>query len=136
MDKIPLFIISVIIVAGVVFWAFQSGFFSKNNVTPTPLPEGIVLFYSPDCPHCKNVEDFIAQNGIDQKIKYTRLEVPFGIKTSPELQANAAALLQKAETCKIDTTNGISIPFIWDGKACLVGDEPIINFLKAQAGIK
>ena len=57
--------IIIIILAGVLFWGFQSGFFISifsGPVTATPLPSGIVLFYGQGCPHCADVEKFIAQN--------------------------------------------------------------------------
>lgn len=139
MDKITVLIIVIIIFAGCLFWGFQTGFFAKifsNNPEPVAVPEGIVLFYGEGCPHCKNVDDFITQNNIEQKVKFTRLEIPFNGKTSPQLVANAKLAIQLAQGCKLDVSRGVSIPFLYDGKNCLLGDEPVINFLKTQAGIK
>lgn len=137
MDKIILFIVIGVVLLGVGFWAWQSGIFGPENITPTPVVDGIILFYGDGCPHCKNVEDFIQANKIEDKIKVTRLEVPFGTKTSPVLLSNADLLLQKAKECKVDTSSGISIPFLYDGKGkCIIGDEPVINFFKNEAGIK
>jgi len=146
MDKIVVLIIAVIILAGAGFWLWQSGIFAKIpslTVQPAPLPAGIVLFYSPSCPHCQDVEAFITANNIDQKVKYTKLEVPFAGKTNAQLQANAGLAIKLAQGCKIDLSNGLSIPFLYDpstssgqvGK-CYVGEVDIPNFFKAQAGIK
>jgi len=135
MDKTIVIIIVAVILAGAGFWAWQSGFFTGNVVPPTPLPEGIVLFFGQDCPHCKIVEEFIVANNIDQKVEFTNLEIPFNGKTSPELVANSEVLVQVAKECKIDTSSGISIPFLFDGKQCLVGQDDIINFFKNKAGI-
>lgn len=133
MDKVPIFIVSaIIILAGVIFFGAQSGFFSKvvpEKVIPTPLPSGIVLFYGTECPHCKNVEDFIAQNKIDEKIKITRMEVWHN-------QNNAATLAQVAVKCGI-TGNSVGVPFLYDGNGkCYIGEVDVPNFLKTQAGIK
>jgi hypothetical protein len=135
MDKVVLSTIIVIIFAGFLFWALQSGVFS--GTTATPLPVGPLLFYSPDCSHCKIVEDYIIQNKIDEKVKYARLEVPFGTRTSPQLESNAKLAIQLAQGCKLDVTNGISIPLLYDGKGkCLLGQDEVINFFKNEAGIK
>lgn len=85
-------------------------------------PEGIILFYGDGCPHCENVDNFISQNKIEDKVKFRRLEV-FNNKD------NAEILLQKAIVCKIDQKN-IGVPFLWDGKKCLVGDEDIVKFFQ------
>ena len=124
------------------FWGAQTGFFAKLAVNnslppPTPLPAGIVLFYSPDCPHCQDVEKFIADNNIDEKVKYTKLEVPFNGKTSTPLVANAELAIQLAQKCKMDVSKGVGIPFLYDGEGkCYLGEVDIPNFFKAQAGIK
>jgi len=139
MDKTAIAIIIAIVLIGGLFFIFQSGFFSKipsTSVTPTPLPAGVVLFFSPDCPHCKVVEDFITANNIDQKVKYTKLEVPFYTKTSPQLVANGELAIQLAQGCKMDVSGGVGIPFMYDGKNCLLGQDEVINFFKNAAGIQ
>jgi len=139
MDKKVVVIIIAIILVGFLFWAWQTGFFAKGPVVyvpPTPLPEGIVLFYGAECPHCKNVEDFIAKNNIGQKVKFTNLEIPFAGKTSSQLVANAGLLVSIAQGCKLDVSKGVNIPFLYDGKSCLIGQDDVINFFKTQAGIK
>ena len=143
MDKKLVFTILVIIFAGFLFWGFQTGFFATlfagpvKPVAPTVLPSGIVLFYGAECPHCKNVEAFIVTSNVDQKVKITRLEVPFFGKTSPQLVANAELAIQVAQGCKLDVSNGVSIPFLYDGNGkCLLGDTDVINFFKNATGIK
>lgn len=137
MDKTAVVIVLIIVAvaAGFIVWQYLPA--PKPPVNPTPLPQGIVLFYSPDCPHCKDVEDFIVANNIDQKVKYTRLEVPFGLRTSTELVANAELAIQLAQNCKIDVSKGLGIPFLYDGNGkCYLGEVDIPNFLKNAANIK
>jgi glutaredoxin-related protein len=140
MDKTIVIIIIVIILAGVGFWAWQSGIFSKVPqiaVQPAQNPGGIILFYSPNCPHCQDVEAFIASNNIDQKVKYTKLEIPFAGKTSPQLEANAELAIQLAQKCKLDVSQGVGIPFLYDGNGnCYVGEIDVPAFFKTAAGIK
>lgn len=129
MDKIVIFIVVIIVLVGGVFWAFQSGIFTKLSVQPTPLPAGIILFYGQGCPHCADVEKFIAQNNIDSKLKITRLEVWYN-------KANAGLLSQVAQKCGI-TSGSVGVPFLYDGNGkCYIGEVDVPNFLKTQAGIK
>ncbi len=83
----------------------------------------MILFYSDSCPHCQNVEAYINENGISNKIKFSQKEVS-------QDQANATLMERKANECGLDTTQGIGVPFFFNGQECLVGDEPIINYFK------
>ena len=131
MDKVIVYIIIAIIFVGVLFWIFQSGFLTSifsSPVAPTPLPSGIVEFYGQGCPHCADVDAFVKANNIEQKVKFTSLEVWYN-------KSNAALLAQVAQSCKI-TSGSVGVPFLYDGKNCIIGETDVINFFKAQAGIK
>jgi len=117
---------NIFIIAGVVLIVVLIILFYFTNSVAGP--KGIILFYGEGCSHCKIVDDFISQNKIEDKVKFTRLEV-FNNKD------NAGILLQKAGICKIDQNN-IGVPFLWDGKNCLLGDEDVISFFKKEANIK
>ena len=128
MDKLTIVIIVVIILAAVGFWAWQSGIFS-GPVVATPLPSGIVEFYGEGCPHCADVDAFVTANKIDQKVKWTKMEVWYN-------KSNQALLGQVAEKCGI-TSGSVGVPFMYDGNGkCYIGEVDVENFLKAQAGIK
>ena len=110
MDKIIFIIVAVIIIAGAIFWLVQSGFFAKgipSNVNPAPLPAGIVLFYGQGCPHCADVEKFISDNKIDEKLKITRMEVWYN-------QSNQLTLGEVVQKCGIDAKT-VGVPFLYDG---------------------
>jgi len=47
---------------------------SKTSGVPTKT----TLFVGQGCPHCKNVEDFIASNGVDKKYDFDTKEVWYG----------------------------------------------------------
>lgn len=85
----------------------------------------IILFHGDGCPHCANVEKFIKDNNIEEKISFAKKEVYNNA-------ANANELSQKAEKCGVDTKS-IGVPFLWDGEKCLVGDTDIIDFFKKKA---
>lgn len=135
MDKTIIIIILIVVVLGFLFWGFQTGFFAKKEMTETQLPEGILLFYGDGCPFCIKVEEFISANKIAEKVSFKNLEIPYGNKTSKELENNAGFLVKSAQNCKINITNGINIPFLYDGERCFVGDVDIIKFFKEKAGI-
>lgn len=83
----------------------------------------MILFYGDTCPHCKNVENYIAANNIKAKFSFQELEV-YNNKD------NAQLLGEKATQCGLDTTNGVGVPFFFDGQKCILGDQEIINFFQ------
>lgn len=95
-----------------------------------------ILFFGDGCSHCANVEKFLADNKIEEKIKIIKKEIPFGEKTGRELTNNSKILLGRAQFCGVDTAQ-VGIPFLWNGKTktCLIGDVDIINYFKKEAGI-
>ena len=116
-------VVVLLAVSGILFLAYITA--SKNNVF---LPQGIVLFYGQGCSHCKNVDDFISQNKIEDKFKFTRLEVWYN-------KNNQNILAQAAQKCGIQTGQ-VGVPFLYDGGGKgYVGDVDTINFFKQQAGI-
>jgi glutaredoxin len=120
MDKIPIIIIAIIIVlAGVLLIVYN------NN----PLSSEKIFFYSLTCPHCKNVEDFVAQNNIQDKVKFTNLEVSKNL-------SNAQLLVKVGKYCKLSGDNIGAVPLFWDGSKCILGDVDIINFFKNAANIQ
>lgn len=130
MDKNKLLIIIaiVIILVGLFYFGGTSGnlekivsYFNKPKVEIS----GIILFYGDGCPHCENVDKFIAENKIEDKIKFTRLEV-FNNKE------NANILREKANICGLPT-DSIGVPFLWTGESCVLGDVDTIKFFEEKA---
>ena len=98
-------------------------FFNKNK-TPSGDAD-IVIFYSDSCPHCLNVEKFLEENKVLEKVDYTR-------KSVDNNPGNVSELQQKALACNL--IGDIGIPFLWNKQTskCSVGDEDIINFFKEK----
>lgn len=84
----------------------------------------IILFYGDGCPHCALVEKYIKEHNVQDKISLSQKEVYYN-------QSNAKELEDKAKICSL-STNSIGVPFLWDGKKCLIGDQDIINFFKQK----
>ena len=120
----------IIILIGFLYFGYASGFLSK--IFPSNKPQvdttGIILFYGDGCPHCKNVDDFISTNKIEEKVKFIKLEV-FNNKD------NANILIEKAGICKMQTES-VGVPFLWDGKGCVVGDQEIVKFFQNKINDK
>lgn len=132
MDKVIVYTIIIIILAAAIFFVFQSGFLSSVSsgpVTATPLPSGIVEFYGQGCPHCADVDAFVKANNINQKVKFTQLEVWYN-------KSNASLLGQVVQKCGINAST-VGVPFLYDGNGkCFIGETDVINFYKNAAGIK
>ncbi|MCL5017157.1 MAG: hypothetical protein M1155_00625 [Patescibacteria group bacterium] len=86
----------------------------------------IIFFYGQECPHCALVEQFIKENNVADKVSFEEKEVYH----DPQ---NASELAEKANSCGI-ATNSIGVPFLWDGKNCIIGDQPVIDFFKQKIG--
>jgi len=129
MDKtiVVIILIIVVVAGGFLFWQYKPA--PQVPVTPTTLPAGIVFFYGDTCSHCKKVEDFVSQNNIQDKVKFTSLEVYNN-------RANAQLLIDTEVFCKIKANEIGSIPMLWDGSKCFLGDLDIIDFFKKQASIQ
>jgi glutaredoxin-related protein len=85
----------------------------------------MVLFISQTCPHCQNVEDYIQQNHLSDKIKIDFKEVY-------QQPKNQKLLQETADKCpNLDTGQGIGVPFAYlpATNSCLSGDTPIIDRL-------
>jgi glutaredoxin len=126
MDKIPIIIIGIVVAVGILFFAFMQFF---PNISKTTLPKETILFYGDTCPHCKNVEDFIAKNDIKNKISFAEMEVYNNA-------SNAQLLINLGKECKLDAQSIGAVPFLWDGSNCHLGDVDIIDFFKNAAEIE
>jgi glutaredoxin len=100
---------------------------SPRDVPNTNLPNpDLVLYWGNTCPHCKNVEDYIKSNNLDEKLKINRKEV----YDNQDNQKDLASTVNKY--CPdLNQGGGIGVPLALDTKTntCLIGDKPIIDFL-------
>jgi hypothetical protein len=126
----------VLLIAGILILLALIGFIVyRASVSPFGFVDvekyknSTILFYGDGCPHCKNVDDYISQNGIEQKVQFQRMEVW-------NSQENAQVLASLAKICGI-SSDALGVPFLWDGLGtkCYSGDVDIINYFKEKAGI-
>jgi glutaredoxin len=122
MKKIPSvkkFLIAIII--GIILLAAAFFLFFKKGDS---VGGSIVYYYGQSCPHCQNVENFLKENKIEEKIAFEKKEVYYN-------QKNAQELAQRAKKCGWEKEE-IPVPFLWDGSQCIIGDEGVINFFKEK----
>lgn len=77
----------------------------------------VYLFVGEGCPHCENVEKFIEENKIADKIKITTLEVFVN-------KGNQKLYLEAYKKCGKDTKQ-ISVPVMFYKGECIEGDKGI-----------
>lgn len=122
-------IIAVVLIAfgGLLIVGFNNGTLAQIWASlnkPKIGTSEIILFYGDGCPHCEIVEDFIKQNKVEEKVKFTRLEV-FNNKD------NAKILADRAKSCGLNTDQ-IGVPFLWNGETCIIGDQDAIKFFQEK----
>lgn len=89
--------------------------------------EDILLFYSPTCPHCKIVEEFIQNNSLDSRINITMKNTWL-----PEI---AKEYSQAADLCKI-AQDARGVPMLYYNQTCYLGDVDSIKILKGLGGVE
>lgn len=110
-----------ITLAGAVFWFFgRSCDISKIDTS------GMILFYGTGCPHCANVDEYIKNNNVKEKVQFAKKEAFYN-------KCNAKLLESLVGKCNLSIDN-IGVPFLWDGAnfICASGDVDVINIIKAK----
>lgn len=86
----------------------------------------VVFYYGDTCPHCKNVEEFVAQNNVQEEFSFVSKEVYNDLNNSKELKLTA-------KKCGLEEKS-VGVPLLWTGENCLVGDTDIIAFFQEKIG--
>ncbi len=109
-------LLAVVLIFTIIFAYILLNTKQKNNSED----QIAILFYGDGCPHCVEVEKYIAENNIKEKIIFIEKEVYKNAN-------NAKILNKKAKKCGIKE-NEIGVPFLWAEGKCYMGNEDIINF--------
>lgn len=109
----------------IAFSVLLSGCAAKKDRTIVAEDDSpIILFYGEECPHCKNVEKYLDENKVAEKIQFSEREVYHD-------EANAALMAEKAKQCGYDENN-LGVPFLWTEEKCFMGDVDIIQYFKEK----
>lgn len=80
------------------------------------------FFYGNTCPHCQDVEVWMEENNIEEKLPIVKKEVY-------ENQINAQELSLAAQKCGLNTSS-IGVPFLYTAdQKCLIGTPDITAYL-------
>lgn len=121
MKKVVLVILAIIIVT-----------FIGKKISQVALPDypdsqaDLVLYWGKGCPHCETVKKYVRDNDLDTKVKIAYREVYYD-------NGNQSKLEDTVKLCpEVDVSQGIGVPMSFDpkDKKCIVGDQPIIDWLK------
>lgn len=86
-----------------------------------------ILFYGNTCPHCQQLETWMEDNGVFDKVQLVKKEVY-------DDQDNARQLTGAATICNLDPNN-IGVPFLFADKQCYVGLDQAKTYLTQKAGL-
>jgi len=122
-------IIGVILAAAILVLVIIFGIAQTRNQTKSQEPQAaeIILYYGNTCPHCKEVEEFIAANNIKDKINLVEKEVY-------QNQKNADELGEAAKKCGLNT-DSVGVPFLFAEGKCYIGTPEVISYLSQKVGI-
>lgn len=120
MKKYILGALIVIIAGGLIYLAL-----GKKNTGSTINPNADIIYYhGKGCPHCANVEDFMAKNNVESVVKIEKAEIFFN-------KDNAAVFKEKAAACGIPQEQ-MGVPLLWVKGKCYTGDKDIISYFQEQ----
>jgi len=112
-----------------------TGLPTSSNITETEITskeivevddKSVLIFYSASCPHCKIVEEYLSTNKSNLKISVKSLKID-DAKTDA---SNISLAMSKIQECKLGDDWGV--PLMYYNGQCLMGDQPIIDFLNQQ----
>lgn len=123
-------ILLVFVIIGVIVWGSKSkktnsSLSSDTKTFSSNIP---IFFYGNTCPHCADVEKWMRENKIEEKIKIIKKEVY-------DNRENARELTKAAEKCGL-STESIGVPFLYVEEKCFIGTPDVINYLFQKAGIE
>lgn len=130
MKKIAIVIVSIAslaaLVVGLWFWS-SAGEIKGVSTAATPITTDNILFFGRECPHCKDVEKFIEENKIAEKVAFDSLEVWHN-------DANKEVFLEKIKECGI-AEDKAGVPLLYAKGKCLIGTPNIEKFFRQEAGL-
>ena len=85
-----------------------------------------IFYWGTTCPYCHDVQDWMEEQGVEEKIEIISKEVYNN-------RANSLELSARARSCDLDADRGVPVPFLYtiDGD-CLIGSLDIIEYLEGR----
>lgn len=131
--------IAAVLIIGAVVWgikqpetanapATNSGNVKGESTTQENVSDEIIYFYGETCPHCVELNKFLEENKIAEKVNFSKKEVWSN-------KDNAAEIEEKASECGIKK-EGMGVPLVYAKGKCYVGTPQAEAFFKQEAGIQ
>lgn len=117
--------ILLVLIGGLIYWGLNDS--GSAELTPDGAAS-IVYYYGEECPHCKDVQKFLEENKIAEKVSFVKKEVWHNSKNKNEMDI-------RAKSCGIGQ-EGMGVPFLFAEGECFVGTPDVIGFFKKAAGIE
>ena len=139
------YIILVVVILGIIGFAIWETTKSQTNnnsgnadsknqsASQSPQPSDTIvpgaiaiLFYGNGCPHCANVEKWLSDNKVAEKVKFDTREVWYN-------KDNSSLLGEKAKVCGI-ASDKVGVPFLFDSvnNKCYAGEDEVTDFFKSK----
>ncbi len=99
---------------------------SRNQRNKQITTESNTYFYGDTCPHCKELEAWMEENKIEEKLTIVKKDVYNN-------KQNALELSNVAASCNIPA-NSIGVPFFYAEGECYIGTPDIQNYLISKVG--
>lgn len=117
------FLVSIFLMAS--FFLAGCGENGANEALSIDKNAEIIFFYGRECPHCKDVEKYIEDNNVAEKINFVQGEVYHN-------KSNAEFMVEKQKECPLADDMIGAVPFLWTKDKCYLGQVEIIEFLKSE----
>jgi len=113
-------ILTIVTLLGIITMESRRVQIEDQNIENIINSKNPIYYYGITCPYCRELEKFIEENGIEEKITLVKKEVY-------ENQTNSMELKNIAEYCKINS-DGVGLPFIYANKKCYMGLDEIEKY--------
>lgn len=112
-----------LLIAGVLILAGGLWYWSSLENEATPINSNVMLFYGRECAYCQDLDKFLEENKMAEKVQFDRLEVFHNSK-------NRTVLTTKAKKCGIENEQEIGVPFLYnvEDNKCFTGMPEIKDF--------
>jgi hypothetical protein len=125
MKKKLIFLLLGLVVMVIIFIIVFLSFIDKNqnDILLSDLSDesSILLFTGETCPHCKDVETYIYNNNLLDKLDLSILEVYYNVN-------NAQIFEKKFNQCLLQPRI-YGVPLLWHNQNCILGPVEIVNYL-------
>lgn len=95
---------------------------SSNSTASKKL--SLVLFYSIECPHCREIINFMRDKKLDTRATIEQKEISTDA-------GNRNEFLRIVKGCDVKLS-AVPLPVLWTGQKCLIGDEEVMKYFAEE----